>query len=83
MLNEVKVKRKYISNNNGLKRTIVEIEDAKIDCFGNVMDDSNFEIVCENEDYDGIYANGNPNRDDFTFRNWSEVVEHLYNYYSQ
>ena len=45
-----------------------------IDCYGELRDDSNFYIVCENEEYDGIWADGNPDSPDYTFKNWREVV---------
>ena len=53
-------------------RTHTRIGD--VDCYGVVRDNSNFYIVCDNEEYDGIWADGNPDRPDGVFRNWTEVV---------
>lgn len=48
-----------------------------VDCYGTVRDNSNFYIVCEDENYDGVWADGNPESDDYTFKNWTEVVTYL------
>lgn len=45
-----------------------------VDCYGELRDDSNFVIACEDEEYDGIWADGNPHSNDYTFKNWTEVV---------
>lgn len=48
-----------------------------VDCYGEVRDDSNFHIVCEDEEFDGVWADGNPAADDYTFQSWTEVVRYL------
>lgn len=45
-----------------------------VDCYGQVRDNSNFYLVCEDEENDGIWADGNPERADSTFQSWTEVV---------
>lgn len=45
-----------------------------VDCYGELRDDSNFYICCGDEEYDGVWADGNPHSDDSTFKNWTEVV---------
>jgi hypothetical protein len=42
-----------------------------------LQDDSNFAVVCEEEDDDGIWCDGNPNSEDYTFSSWEEVVKVL------
>jgi len=37
------------------------------------LNNSNFEVVCEDEENDAVWVNGNPNSEDFTFKNWDEV----------
>ena len=46
-------------------------------CYGSVEDDSNYDLVCENELMDGIWAEGNPASPEFTFTNWREACIHL------
>lgn len=48
-----------------------------VDCYGVLEDNSNFYIVCDDERYDGLWAEGNPNNPDHTFKTWGEVVEYL------
>ena len=48
------------------------------DCYGTIREDSNFEIVCDNEFNDGVWTD-NPG-----FKNWRQVCQHLEkNYDSQ
>jgi len=44
-----------------------------IETYGELCDNSNFEVVCEDEENDAVWINGNPNSEDFTFKNWDEV----------
>ena len=48
-----------------------------IECYGELQDDSNFSVVCEDEEDDNIWADGNPDREDGTFHSWEEVVDTL------
>jgi hypothetical protein len=60
--------------------TPVTVDD--VDCYGEVQPNSNFYLVCEDEEYDGIWADGNPeNTRDFTFKDWGEVVSILKKHY--
>lgn len=53
----------------------VTLSDGSIvECYGDLEDNSNFAVVCENEEDDGIWADGNPENDDYTFIDWEEVV---------
>jgi hypothetical protein len=45
-----------------------------VECYGEVRDNSNFYIICEDEEFDGIWA-------DNTFGSWTEVVSHLKAHY--
>lgn len=54
-----------------------------VDCYGEVRDNSNFHIVCEDGRYDGVWVDGNHLSDDFTFKNWTEVVGYLKKYYRE
>ena len=44
-----------------------------IDCFGTIQWDSNFEIVCDDEMFDGICADV----DTIQHNSWAKVVEYL------
>lgn len=64
-----------------IDKVIIKYKGQKVYCYGKVRDDSNFEVVCDDEWHDGIYANGNPESDDYTFKNWTEVVHFLIDNY--
>ena len=49
----------------------------EIETYGELCDNSNFEIVCLDEENDGVWIDGNPNSEDFTFKNWDEVKTEL------
>jgi uncharacterized protein YbdZ (MbtH family) len=55
----------------------VEYQATFISCYGDVRDNSNFYVVCDDEDQDGVWTDGNPNSESGTFANWQEVVEFL------
>ena len=48
-----------------------------IECYGELLEDSNFHVVCEHEEDDYTHCDGNPNSDNYTFANWEEVCEYL------
>lgn len=50
-----------------------------VTCYGELRDDSNFEVVCENEEDDGCWADGKP--DGGSFATWEEVVNTLYKHF--
>lgn len=58
---------------------IVHHNGADIECYGELEDDSNFNIVCENEADDDVWCNGHPYGDSFV--SWEEVVAVLYDYF--
>lgn len=66
---------------NSMAQSHVRIDG--VDCYGQVRDNSNFYICCEDEEYDGIWADGNPDSEDHTFSSWSEVVLVLKSKYRQ
>lgn len=48
-------------------------------CYGEIEEDSNFEIVCDNEDYDGCAAD----IDGEKLNTWKKVCDYLYENYRQ
>lgn len=49
-------------------------------CYGDLLQTSNFEVVCENEDDDSIWCVGHPNGRDWI--DWDDVVTTLQGYYN-
>ena len=45
-----------------------------VSCFGKLEWDSNFEIICEDEDEDCCWVVGNYNSEDGEFKDWQEAV---------
>lgn len=45
-----------------------------VDCYGELLDDSNFAVTCEDECEDGIWTDGNPRSESGTFESWDQVV---------
>lgn len=56
---------------------IVEFNGRKIECYGELYDDSNFHVVCDNDDDDDIWTDGNPYHPEYIFASWGEVVKVL------
>jgi len=55
---------------------------TKIQIFGELNDNSNFEVVCEDEGDDSCWIEGNPDSNiATTFKNWDEVKKTLIKYY--
>lgn len=50
-----------------------------VECYGEIEPDSNFYIVCVEEDDDGDWINGNPNSEDGSFSTWKEAVAFFQN----
>jgi hypothetical protein len=48
-----------------------------VKCYGVIEDNSNFELVCDDEDNDMTWCEGNPLSDDYTFSSWEEVVNYF------
>lgn len=49
---------------------------GKCDCYGTIEEDSNFEIVCYDEEDDCIWLTGNHDTDE-PFKSWQEAVTWL------
>lgn len=47
---------------------------VETECYGTLEDNSNFQVVCEDEEDDGVWCDGNPNSKDYTFETWEDVV---------
>ena len=45
-----------------------------VECYGALEENSNFDLVFENEDDDFTWTDGNPNSSEHTFSSWEEVV---------
>lgn len=56
---------------------IIMYNDEAVECYGDVEENSNFYVVCHDEDQDGIWADGNPASENGTFKSWEEVVQVL------
>ena len=54
---------------------------TEVHCYGVLADDSNFEVVCEEEDDDSCWTDGNPDDEELGFKTWTQVVETLNRYY--
>lgn len=54
---------------------VVNYDGYDIECYGTLEEDSNFAVVCEDEEHDDIWCEGHP--DGGSFATWEEVVEHL------
>jgi hypothetical protein len=59
----------------------IEYRGRIIECYGELQDNSNFQVCCEDEYEDGIWADGNPGSADWSFSSWQEVVETLSQYF--
>ena len=57
---------------------IVHFEGRDVECYGDLEEDSNFSIVCEDEYEDMVWCASNPVGDSFT--SWEEVVFALQSY---
>jgi hypothetical protein len=60
---------------------IVDYAGKYVTCWNELLDDSNFHVVCADEENDSIWCEGNPNSEDYTFSSWQEVVEVLSVYF--
>jgi hypothetical protein len=59
-----------------MKEHIVISGDLAISCYGLLEENSNFEVVCEDEEDDSIWCEGNTETGE-PFTSWEECVEHL------
>jgi hypothetical protein len=66
---------RYIINKRRMIMTYtVTHKGIKVDCYNSVEDNSNFEIICEDENNDTIWIGGNPDTEYYAFSSWEEVV---------
>lgn len=56
---------------------IVQYQDEMIECYGDLEENSNFHVVCRDEEQDDAWVVGNPNSEDYTFESWEQVVQVL------
>ena len=47
-------------------------EGGYVECYGELREDSNFSVTCEDEEFDDIWCNGHPDGGEFTC--WEDVV---------
>ena len=59
---------------------MVKVEGYEVDCYGLLEENSNFEVVCDDEEDDSIWCEGNTETDE-PFKTWEECVEHLVEMY--
>jgi hypothetical protein len=60
--------------------TQVKYGDRLITCYGELLEDSNFDVICVDADDDDIWLIGNPLTDK-PFKSWAEVVNILSDHY--
>ena len=58
-------------------KTVIKISGTECACYGDLEDDSNFDLVFANEELDCVWVDGNPRNSKYTFSSWEEVVEVL------
>ena len=54
----------------------IEYRGRIIECYGDLEEDSNFNVVCEDVDDDNIWTDGNLDTDE-PFKTWEEAVDYL------
>ena len=54
---------------------------VETECYGELEETSNFEVVCDDENDDGVWCDGNPNSPEGSFDNWDDVVVTLQPYF--
>lgn len=52
----------------------VDFLGVETECYGTLAWDSNFEVVCENEEDDGVWVLGDPSKKCGSFETWEDVV---------
>ena len=58
----------------------VKVEGYEVECYGLLEENSNFEVVCDDEEDDSIWCEGNTETGE-PFTSWEECVEHLVEMY--
>jgi hypothetical protein len=54
---------------------VVPFEGRDVECYGQLEEDSNFNVVCDDECDDDVWCGGRPDGGSFT--TWEDVVESL------
>lgn len=54
---------------------VVHYEGRDVECYGTLEEDSNFDVVCDDECDDSVWTDGNPAGGSFT--TWEDVVAEL------
>jgi hypothetical protein len=60
-----------------------EIVPYAIMCYGELEENSNFSVVCEDEEFDDTWCEGNPNSAEYTFASWEEVCAELVKHFPE
>jgi hypothetical protein len=60
---------------------IVRIQGIEVMCYGSLEDNSNFDVVCDEEEDDSCWVDGNTETGE-PFKTWEECVEHLLGMYA-
>ena len=55
---------------------IVKFRGTEVECYGLLEENSNFDVVCEDEYHDACWCEGNTDTDE-PFKTWEECVEFL------
>ena len=59
---------------------MVKVAGYEVECYGILEENSNFEVVCDDEEDDSIWCEGNTETGE-PFTSWEECVEHLVEMY--
>ena len=54
---------------------IVHYDGCDVECYGELCENSNFNVICADEDFDDVWCEGRPAGGWFT--DWEAVVEYL------
>lgn len=60
----------------------VDFLGVETECYGELQWDSNFQVVCEDEEEDMIWILGNPNEKGSSFETWEDIVMSLQPHFS-
>ena len=60
------------------KTSVITVRDQEVWCYGRVSPNAVYEIICGDPANDKTHVQGNPESDDRSFQNWTEVVNYFY-----
>ena len=60
---------------------VVKFEGREVSCYGELAEDSNFSVVCDDEWDDSVWCDGDPVTGN-PFLTWETVLERLQPYYN-